>query len=235
MEGSRGSSGREGDSGRRSREVARRGQEKASEYAEKGREQAKPQIAKGKERASEQLEGIANALRSTGEQLHEQDQGSVGGYAEQAADQVERLSGYLRDRDPDRLLGDVEDFARERPAVFLGGAFLLAAAAARFLKSSAGQREEFDVRESARELGSSATGKDLDEFDSASTENRGFGEDQTGEKDQPSYSDEEDWSGTISFSDEGRMARSEDFDAEQPVRKIRRSRRPRRGSDDATE
>ena len=240
MEKSRGNSGREEDTGQRSREIARRGQEKASEYAGQGRERAKPQIAKGKERASEQLEGIASALRSTGEQLHEQDQGSVGGYAEQAADQVERLSGYLRDREPEHLLNDVEDFARERPAIFLGGAFLLGAAAARFLKSSAGQREEFDVRESARELGSSATGKDLnDESSGVSYRDRDRDRD-TGE-DRASYFDDEERYETTSigpsFDDEDTTLTRVDEaeEEEQPPPRTRRRRRNRRGSSDAAE
>ncbi len=233
MERSGGSSGREGNSGQRSKEVARQGQQKASEYAEKGQEQAKSQIAQRKGEAAGQIEGIANALRQTGEQLHEQDQGSVGRYAEQAADQAERFSGYLRDRDADQLVGDVEDFARQRPAVFLGGAFLLGAAAARFLKSSAGQREEFDVRESAKEIGSSATGKDLDsESGSTSGNDRSAREDRSFAEDRTSHSDEENRFETISFSDEDTTTRSGDFDAEEPVR---RSRRRRRGSGDSAE
>lgn len=224
MEGSSGSSG----SGQRSKEVTRQGQQKASEYAEKGQEQAKSQIAQRKGEAAGQIEGIANALRQTGEQLHEQDQGSVGGYAEQAADRAERFSGYLRDRDADQLVGDVEDFARQRPAVFLGGAFLLGAAAARFLKSSAGQREEFDARESAKEIGSSATGKDLNS-ESGSTS----GEDRSAREDRTSYSDEEDRFETISFSDEDTTTRSGDFGAEEPVRRSRKRRR--RGSGDSAE
>ncbi len=152
----------------RSQEVAQQGQQKASEYAEQGREKAKGQIATQKERASGELQGIAQALQQTGSQLREQDQDSVGQYAEQAAEQVERLSNYLSEKDSEQLISEVEDFARNRPAVFLGGAFILGAAAARFLKSSAGQtgdlREELkqearEVQQSvAPEAGSSSSG-----------------------------------------------------------------------------
>ena len=224
MEGSRGNPDRG--------EVARQGREKASEYAGKGREQAESQIATRKDQAAGQVEGVANALRRTGEQLHEQDQGSVGRYAEQAAEQAERFSDYLRDRDADQLLGDVEDFARERPAVFLGGAFLLGAAAARFLKSSAGQREEFDVRENARKLGSSATGGDMGsgsggESEEASETDRSTREERLSEEDRTPYSEEEDRYARLRFEDDDdRTTSLEDFDVEEPFRRGR-GREPR--------
>jgi hypothetical protein len=129
-------------------------QQKASEYAEQGREKAVGQLATQKERASSELGGVARALRTTGEQLQEQEQGSVAGYVNQAAEQTERLSEYLSERDANELLREMEDFARNRPAVFLGGAFAIGIAAARFLKSSAGQREALEIDASAATSGS---------------------------------------------------------------------------------
>lgn len=121
-----------------SREVARQTQEQASWYADELRQRAKDQLATQKERASGELSGVSRALRQTGSQLKEQEQGSFGQYAEQAAGQTERLSDYLHEKDADQLIGDVEDFARSRPSVFLGGAVVLGVVAARFLKSSSG-------------------------------------------------------------------------------------------------
>lgn len=142
----------------RASEYAEQGQEKAAEAAEQGREKAKGQISTQKERASGELRGIARALHSTGEQLREQDQDSIGRYADQAAEQVERLSDYLSEKDSEQLVSEVEDFARSRPAVFLGGAFVLGIAAARFLKSSAGQTGDLkeELKQEARELQKSA-------------------------------------------------------------------------------
>lgn len=125
----------------RSQEVAQQGQQKASEYTEEGRQRAKSQINARKEQAAGQLDGVVSALRRTGEQLREQDQGSIGQYADRAADGAEQFSGFLRDRDADQLIGEVEDFARQRPVVFLGGAFVVGLLGARFLKSSAGQSD----------------------------------------------------------------------------------------------
>lgn len=139
-------------------EYAEQGQEKAAEAAEQGREKAKGQISTQKERASGELQGISWALQKTGEQLREQDQDSVGRYVDQAADQVGRFSDYLSEKDSEELLNGVEDFARKQPAVFLGGAFLLGAVAARFLKSSAGQTGDLkeELKQEARELQESA-------------------------------------------------------------------------------
>jgi hypothetical protein len=68
--------------------------------------------------------------------MREQDQAPIGQVADKAAEQVERFSGYLQQRDVSQIVGEVEDFARRRPAPVLGGAFVLGMIAARFLKSS---------------------------------------------------------------------------------------------------
>ena len=71
-------------------------------------------------------------------------------YVDQAADQVERLSEYVRERDVVQIAGDVEKFARREPALFLGGAFVLGLCAARFLKSSAQSSQSAQQSQSAQ-------------------------------------------------------------------------------------
>jgi hypothetical protein len=60
----------------------------------------------------------------------------VSEYTEKAAELVEGFSGYLREKNVDQLLGEVERFARRQAALFVGGAFALGFLASRFLKSS---------------------------------------------------------------------------------------------------
>jgi len=60
----------------------------------------------------------------------------IGRYAEQAAEMVDQVAGYLRTKDIDQIVGQAEDLARQRPAVFLGAAFAIGFMAARFLKST---------------------------------------------------------------------------------------------------
>ena len=87
-------------------------------------------------RAAEGLSSLSQAMRSTGGQLREQDQATGAAYAEWLAGQAERAAGYLQGKDLDRLVEDVEGFARRQPALFVGGAFAVGLLAARFLKSS---------------------------------------------------------------------------------------------------
>jgi hypothetical protein len=100
-------------------------------------------IGKQKDQAVEKLGGVAGALRDVGNRLNEQDGvPGFGQYAVRAADQVEKLSGYLRERDLNTFVRDTEGFARRHPDVFLGGTFLAGLLLARFLKSSASNQEE---------------------------------------------------------------------------------------------
>ncbi len=106
------------------------------------KDQLGAELKSQKDDASSRLGGVAAALRETGKKLGDgQDKDSaLPSYANQAADQVERLSSYVRSRTIGDLIGDVEGFARREPAIFLGGSFALGLLAARFLKSS-GHRE----------------------------------------------------------------------------------------------
>ncbi len=119
------------------REAAQKARHQASRLGEQAWWQAKSQVGTRQQRAAQQLDSVAQALRHTGQQLREQDNASFGEYADRAAEQVERVSGYLREKDPDQLISEAENLARRQPALFLGGAFALGLLGARFLKSSA--------------------------------------------------------------------------------------------------
>lgn len=118
------------------RQTADQAKDKAGELAGQAREQIDSQLASQKDRVAEGLGSVAQALRQTGDGLRERDQHGLTGYVERAADQVESLSSYLRERDMGRMVDDVERYARREPALFLGGAFVLGLLGARFLKAS---------------------------------------------------------------------------------------------------
>ncbi len=117
-------------------QLARQGREQADQLANRGAEQVKSQLANQKHNAAQRMRPIQTALQETAHQLRNQGQDSVARYADRAADQVERFSGYLRETDVDEIMDEVRDFARSRPALFLGGAAALGFLGTRFLKSS---------------------------------------------------------------------------------------------------
>ena len=115
--------------GRSAAELGDKVQEAAGRVAES-------QLSKQKKTASGTLDQVAEAIRMTGDRLRDSGQDRVAHYAQQASDQVKRLSESIRDAQPREVLRRVEDVARREPALFLGGAFLLGLIGARFLKSS---------------------------------------------------------------------------------------------------
>ena len=89
-----------------------------------------------KNRAADGLGGIANVFRTAGNELRN-DNEAVAAYVDMASDQLKRFADQIRQKGVTDMLDDVQDFARRRPALFIGGAFLVGIGIARFLKSTA--------------------------------------------------------------------------------------------------
>lgn len=89
-----------------------------------------------KNRAADGLGGIANAIRNASNELRTENE-TIAGYVDQASDQLRRFADQIREKGVADMLDDVHAFARRRPALFIGGAFLVGLGIARFLKSSA--------------------------------------------------------------------------------------------------
>jgi len=117
-------------------QLAQQARQQAGELASRGGEQVKSQLANQKHEASQRLTPIQTALRETAQQLRKQGQAPIAQYADKTSDQVERLSGYLRESEVDEMVDQARGFARSRPALFLGAAAALGFLGARFLKSS---------------------------------------------------------------------------------------------------
>jgi ElaB/YqjD/DUF883 family membrane-anchored ribosome-binding protein len=136
-------------------------QNTAGQVADQARTTMTTQVSSQKDRAAEGLSTFAEAIRETGEHLRDREQGAVAGYVEQAADYVDDLSGFLRERDVNQIVYDVERFARRNPTAFIGGAFAIGLLAGRFLKSSSRSSSGYSDRDyplapSSPELGSRA-------------------------------------------------------------------------------
>ena len=100
------------------------------------RDAASAQVSTQKDRATDTLGTLASAVRQSTQTLRDQQQDTIAQYVERAADQIDRFSATLRNRDLSQLMADAQGFARRQPAVFIGVAFVAGVLAARFLKSS---------------------------------------------------------------------------------------------------
>jgi uncharacterized protein YjbJ (UPF0337 family) len=117
--------------------LAHDAKEQTKKVADQARDHVQGLVDQQKGQYADRLGSLAGALRETGRKLNEGEQtGDFGRYADRAAEQVERLSNYLRDQDLRSFVRDTETFARRRPDVFLGGTFVAGLLLARFLKAS---------------------------------------------------------------------------------------------------
>jgi hypothetical protein len=124
----------------KAREVADQAQVKAREAAGQARGRMSQEVDRRSTQAGEQVSSNASDVRSVADELRKQGKDTPARYAEQAADRAERLGGYLQESDGDRILRDVEDFARRNPWAVAAGGLALGFAASRMLKASSGER-----------------------------------------------------------------------------------------------
>jgi vacuolar-type H+-ATPase subunit H len=117
-------------------------QEKTSELRSEAEFRFRDQVDQRSTQAGEQIVAIAHALERGSEQLRTEGKDAPARAVEQAARKVEELGGYLRGADADRILGDVEGFARRRPWLTAATGALAGFLASRFLKASSERRYE---------------------------------------------------------------------------------------------
>jgi hypothetical protein len=122
--------------------TATQAQEKARRASDQARERLREQVDQRSTQAGERVAATADDVRSVADELRNKGKDQPAKLAEQAADRVERVGGYLRESDADRILRDVEDAGRQRPWAVAVGGLALGFVAARFLKASSTQRYE---------------------------------------------------------------------------------------------
>jgi hypothetical protein len=132
----------ESDAKEQVREKAQVAQQKVHEQAEQASGRVKQEVDRRSTQAGEQVASTAEALRSSSEHLRAQGNEREAKATERVAERAERLGTYLRDKDGDTILGDLEDFGRRQPLVVALGGVALGFAAARFLRASSSERYE---------------------------------------------------------------------------------------------
>jgi hypothetical protein len=142
--------GSAGQAQEKAQEVTGEAQEKARDAANKAQEGLRRQINDRSAHAGERVTGTAQDLRSVGEELRKQGKDTPAKAADRAAQQTEKVGAYLKEKEPDQMLQDVEDFGRQRPWAVLAGGVALGIVAARFLKASSRSRYQQRTGATAR-------------------------------------------------------------------------------------
>lgn len=88
-----------------------------------------------KGRVAERLGGVSQVLHETAKTIERQD-ATAGRYASQVADQFDRFTQNVKERPIEDLFGDVEEFARHQPLLFIGGAMAAGFLLGRMIKST---------------------------------------------------------------------------------------------------
>lgn len=129
-----------GQAQEKAKEVASQAQDKAKEAAGQARGRVSEQVDTRSTQLGQRVKSTAGDARTVVDELRKQGKEAPAKYVEQAADRVEKVGGYLEQSDGDRILGDVENFARRNPWAVATGGLLLGFAASRMLKASSSDR-----------------------------------------------------------------------------------------------
>jgi hypothetical protein len=98
---------------------ARRIKEAASHVIDRGREAAMQRVHEGAERARSSAQNTTSALRRAAADI-EPDTPLLGSGLKRAADWLEEAAGHLGQGDLNRVVDNLNTFARRNPALFLG-------------------------------------------------------------------------------------------------------------------
>ena len=124
----------------RVQETAEQMGQKAQEVRGQAGDRLRQELDTRSTQAGEQVSTTAGAIRRVGEQLREEGNQGVAKYADQVAERAERLGSYLSQSNADRMLHDIENFARRQPWLAALGGATIGFLASRFVKASSANR-----------------------------------------------------------------------------------------------
>lgn len=125
-------------------------QEKAQEIRGRAEVRLRHEVDQRSNQAGEQVQAVGQALERSAEQLRTEGKGTPASVVEQVARKAEGLGGYLQSANADRILGDVENFARRRPWLTGAAGAVAGFLASRFVKASSDRRYELYRSETGR-------------------------------------------------------------------------------------
>ncbi|SFU93637.1 hypothetical protein [Halomonas korlensis] len=95
-----------------------------------------------KSAAAEQTHKVSQALHRMGDEFDQQQQTTFSRWANQLADQTDRVADQLRHQDLQRLMRSAGAYSRREPMLFMGGAIAAGFVVSRFLRSSSRHRHD---------------------------------------------------------------------------------------------
>ncbi len=116
------------------KEEARRA---ANALKDEARQTMRDVASRQKEAAAGEMSGLSRALQKAADELEGQTHLPVDRYVRRAAQSLDDLSESLRRRDVDSVVNRMEQFAREQPALVIGGAVAIGFLLARMLRGPA--------------------------------------------------------------------------------------------------
>jgi hypothetical protein len=122
------------------RDKAQVAQDKAKSALGQARGQFRDQVDQRSTQAGERVVNTAADVRSIADELRQQGKDTPARMVDQIAGQAERIGDYLKGASGDRILRDVEGFARSKPWLVAAGGLALGFAASRVLKASSSSR-----------------------------------------------------------------------------------------------
>jgi hypothetical protein len=132
-------------------EIAGQAQSTGQQAAGQAQQNLREQLNERSSQVAEKITEQASDMRSVSEALREQGKDGPARAADRIAGYAENVGGYLREKDSDQLLADMEDFGRRQPWAIAAGGLTLGFIASRFLKASSSRRYQARAADSQPE------------------------------------------------------------------------------------
>jgi methyl-accepting chemotaxis protein len=118
----------------------------AQEFANTAKNKVGEAVNQRKSIGADYIGSIAQATQQAA-MAFDNDLPQAARYIRQASEQIQGVADNVREKDVRELVGDVQEFARQQPTLFFGGAVILGFATLRFLKSTPPKETtSFDAR-----------------------------------------------------------------------------------------
>lgn len=117
-------------------ELREQASEQATALAQGLRARGQNLVEEQKIRAAAEISNLGAAIRRAADKLHDQKSERLASYVDTAADSLDGVAQYVQEHDLNDLVREMEQFARRRPALIVGGVFLAGLAVGRFVKAA---------------------------------------------------------------------------------------------------